>query len=67
MYYVMLTLGIVTSNMFSHEHSYIKEKYYLAYVFMGCLSALTFVLFFYVFKTRPFEEDVEKDDETALV
>jgi hypothetical protein len=67
MYYVMLTLGIVASNMFSHEYSFIKEKYYLAYVFMGTLSALTLVLFYYVFKTRPFEEDVEKDDESALV
>ncbi len=67
MYYVMLTLGIVASNMFSHEYSFIQERYYLAYVFMGILSALAFIMFFYVFKTRPFEEDVERDDESALV
>jgi hypothetical protein len=57
----MLTLGINISNIFSTKN--IEDRYYLAYLFIGILDVIVLVLFLYVFKTRPFEEDVEKNDE----
>lgn len=57
----MLTLGINISNQFSPK--LVEEKYYYAYMFMGALDVICLALFFYAFKTRPFEEDVDREDE----
>ncbi len=61
----MLTTGIIVSNQFSLES--IGSQYYKAYLFMGVLDVLTLGAFLFIFKTHPFEEDIENDNEARLV
>lgn len=61
----MLTVGINVSNLFSPKT--VQENYFYAYIFMGFLDAICLALLYFVFKTRPFEEDVEQGDEGSLL
>ena len=61
----MLTLGINISNQFSPKT--VSEKYYYAYIFMGTMDAICLVLFFFIFKSRSYEEDIDREDESNLV